>query len=231
MSVNSRNYEKKLKEFVDEKVCIDSSNAFQYIDAVLFYKEVCFPVALLEICKKLNILKLVLSTVDFATENYLDEKLVKFMKFLISPNLSTGTSQLSVDQCCRVVYDSRVLESYVLPHIKKVIDTQTLAKFISRLMMCVPEARTAVDIKAIAQILEPLLPRELRTMLFASSSGDTKNHSNIKAPLHDNDFPSDFRRISIVPTANEIEYRCANEVPPGISNDYVCVSMSKFILL
>lgn len=212
MSINENNCEKKLKGFVEEKVILTSQNAHHYIDAILKHRELVYTVVLCTICKNLRLFQKVLSIVDFGAGSNLNSRLVPFLIFLCSTCLESGSSKISVDECCIKVFESGVLKNYVLANFDDIIEKLAVAKFVSRVMMCSTEARDDENIKELANrlILIRFLPNELNAMLFPSS-GSVEITEEEQGPKYDNDFPTDYRRVRILPTPEEIEYRIAND--------------------
>ena len=80
-------------------------------------------------------------------------------------------------------------------------------------MMCCAEARDDDSVIQLADILKSVLPDQLNSLLFASNATNSVsvngNEIDVDAqtPQFDNDHPFDFRRIGILPTPAEIEYR------------------------
>jgi len=146
--------------------------------------------------------------------------LVSFISFLGQEKFSTGTTKLSRDACYEVIYGTAGLMIALTASLtlRSVEEKQILAWFLMSVCLSNSDARThsavvkmarelcgadGVAIEAMKTLVFPHEGRDSGLTLDAAAFGDL-DHLQALNPQHDNDFPMDYRRIQIIPTASEI---------------------------
>ena len=170
-----------------------------------------------------------LASITTDAANSLNNGVVKFLALLGSSSCSIGAAKMCVNELFILAFNTPGFIETILSALRdnKIQDIAAVAWFIVEISVISVSARENPLIHEIASILDKSqcpATQALSTILYPTllakeiiKEGNTKFASldqlRCFEPQHNNDFPFDFRKISIVPTPEEIN---CNQV--GASN-------------
>lgn len=151
---------------------------------------------------------------------------VQFLDYLGSDKLNVGSSAVSVSTCYTIAYDTpgflRKLKSSMSE--LSADEKKVVAWFLAQVARGSADVRENHNVLSIAEALAAtltgdviqamitvILPNKLEegskpSLLHALPEGALRSLEAVRAlePVHDNDFPLDYRRIGVLPTADEL---------------------------
>jgi hypothetical protein len=150
--------------------------------------------------------------------------LLKFIGYLGSDKLNAGIAKVYVELCCDIAYKIGALLRVLLGIVSGLADSERLfvAWFLVNVCMRDSDARRNPTVKKIAEALAATqggdIIQAMVTVILPDrpvagtgkaatlSAGAMRSVESLRSlePLHDNDFPLDFRQIAILPTADEL---------------------------
>jgi hypothetical protein len=163
---------------------------------------------------------------SLAGENHMNV-VVSFLAFLGQEKLNKGTAKADTAKCYQLVFGTPGLLQAVKEAIEegRVENTAAVLWFLVGVSRTNPKARENEDVRAIARLLstDPCPAMAQLATLLAPGEADADAHAVQGAmatfdaskigsldelrgyqPKHDNDHPTDYRQISIMPTAAEL---------------------------
>lgn len=185
-------------------------------------------------------------SLGLSSNNVFNNGLIKFFEFLGRDNLNQGTVKSCTEKCYLAAFETPGFMKALHESLKIEGNTSAysvIAWFLVSIAKCSHEARehpTVIEIatflsskdknSVIQQLLTVLYPVTLKMSSDTDRSGSSSSNylidpgsitslDELKAlePCHDNDFPFDYRKISIVPTAEEINFHGASSSAMEIS--------------
>jgi hypothetical protein len=161
-------------------------------------------------------------------EKSLNDGLIAFMAFLGRDSLNIGCVETSTMKCYQAIYKTPGFIASLLKYLEenKISDVLSMTWFIMKVCQfdhCVRDDENILQIctflrehhrssnaDQLLTLVHPSLHADARPVKAAITSLD-----ELKAlePQHDNDFPTDYRRIHIVPTVDELNHMGTSSVP------------------
>jgi hypothetical protein len=181
-----------------------SSDATAYFSNLFKLDEIDGLHGITESVDRLHILTGALSQLNFALPSDL-ELLGKLLVFLGNHEFEAKKEcRHCVELCCVRVYKAEVI-SRVMQECSAVWDSPYSAAwgwFLATLLRVDIKSRADTQVSLIAELLIAEDPR-IEVLLYSSRRKSMNSFKELN-PRHDNDFPHDYRAISILPTVDEL---------------------------
>jgi hypothetical protein len=192
---------KILGSFLNNKQQISrSADAAAFINTIFNLNPVDSVVQVTKDCTRLSIFKTAICSLD-GPHIQLVFRLLNYLATM------TATFARCAEQCCAEIYNSGILgRSISVETLPGHNDISPLAYLLSTLLLKVDQARADPAILGLASLLKEVpAGHALRSLMcpheLKAADAGTAHRTD---PLHDNDYPYDYRSISILPTVEEL---------------------------
>ena len=141
------------------------------------------------------------------------DKVMSFFAYLGQDILNRGSAKSCTEACYLVAFQTPGFIECILEAVKKdnIKDTSALAWFLLSVCMSNQSARSNTIIHEIVNLISTekcLATSQLLTLLKPDQIETSSNIESLEQlkhyQKHDNDFPFDYRKISIIPTTSEL---------------------------